>query len=158
MDPITHALFGYVLFGSPVNIILLFIFTNLSDITSIPFRIYEVIRKNKFSFSYLFLDDPPSKRYLTLYRTTHSLLFIFLVFFILSFSIGNYLILSLYSFSHIILDFFSHSDEWATRLFYPFSDFHVNFFNYHRGRKGLLMFFIVFILILSLSLFKILWG
>jgi len=157
MDNLTHFLFGYILFVGRVNAILILLFTNLPDIIAAPSRIYYTIIKDKKRTFGEFNFWIPNKHYLKLYRSTHSLIFCLLLGFILSLFTKKYLVLTACIASHIILDVFSHSGKWATRIFYPFSDFHINSFNWFK-KDNFIKSVIIFIIIVLIVLFKILSG
>ncbi|MFA6553568.1 MAG: hypothetical protein WCT27_04010 [Patescibacteria group bacterium] len=70
------------------------------------------------------LADNPSRMYLTIYHWAHSLLPIsFVTLLVLIFAPARS-ILAVPYYMHIFLDIFTHRGKWATRIFYPFSDFH----------------------------------
>jgi len=139
MDTIAHLLFAYILFGGGINdIFIVLLLSNLPDIVTIPLRIYDnFIKDGGRNLHDLFFWNP-TKRYLQLYRTSHSLLFCFIFGGILSIFTKNYLLLSAYVMSHIIGDVFTHRGVWSTRLFYPFSNFHIEFYNWSYWEKPLI--------------------
>ena len=155
MDNITHFLFGYILFGGRVDIFLILLFANLPDIIATPFRIYYAIIKDKKRTFREVVSWVPNEDYLKVYRPTHSLLFCSLAGFVLSLFTEQYLLLTACILSHIILDIFSHSGRWATRIFYPFSDFHLNSFNWFE-KRGSIKFGIIFLTTVLMALLKIL--
>ena len=157
MDNLTHFLFGYILFGGKVNTILILLFTNLPDIIIAPSRIYYTIIKDKKRTFGEFNFWIPNKHYLKLYRSTHSLIFCLLLGFILSLFTKQYLVLTACIASHIILDVFSHSGKWATRIFYPFSDLHLNSFIWFE-KDNFINSAIIFIITVFIVLLKILLG
>jgi hypothetical protein len=50
----------------------------------------------------------------------------------------DYLILSLAYLSHILIDIPAHQGIWATRIFYPFSDFHFEGRNWWQSKRVVL--------------------
>ena len=151
MDNLSHFLFGYILLGNRINIILILLFSNLPDIISLPFKIYYtfIVEKKKKLTEIVKWD--PSTDYLKIYRFAHSLFFCLLIGVILSLFTDQYLLLVGCMASHIFLDMFTHSGKWGTRLFYPFSDFHLNSFNWFCGRKSLIVYIFISILIFSVA-------
>lgn len=75
---------------------------------------------------------------LVVYRSFHSLLawgvFTGLVYLFLH----DYLVLSLAYLSHILVDIPVHRGIWATRVFYPFSDFHIEGRNWWQSKRVVL--------------------
>ena len=82
------------------------------------------------------------------YRTTHSLLFaIFftIICYIFFNKIG--LIMGLANLSHLLIDIFTHNNDFSTRLLYPFSDFHVKGKNWNIKEPRFYLFWILGIVI-----------
>lgn len=137
MDNITHALWGLTL-TRKINLILpISIFSNMPDILSAPFFFYYLL-KDKYPLKKQVLHEwrPPSE-YLEFYHFFHSILGLIIVTSVFSVFFPQYaLIFAICYLSHIIIDMLSHSEYWATRIFYPFSDFHLTFTKNHWHHKG----------------------
>ncbi len=70
------------------------------------------------------LADNPSAMYLRIYHWAHSLLPISGVSLVLVIFAPTRLVLVIPYYLHIFMDIFTHRGKWATRIFYPISDFH----------------------------------
>ena len=79
-----------------------------------------------------------------MYRITHSFtaLTVFGILFYLYFP-DSYLVMTFAYFLHLAVDVPTHSKEWATRLFYPFSDFHIDGYNWWENKTVSLIFWLV---------------
>jgi len=151
MDNLSHFLFGYFLFSGKVSTPLILLFTNIPDITAIFHRIYYSVIKDKRTTVKKFLKWKPNKEYLKIYRTSHSLFFVLGLGLILFFLTENYLILTLCMISHLALDIITHSGEWGTRIFYPFSDFHIDAFNWFKDKNYTIIIFMMIILMIIIK-------
>ncbi|MFH1207562.1 MAG: hypothetical protein V1668_03065 [Patescibacteria group bacterium] len=78
------------------------------------------------------LGDNPSDAYLHIYHWAHSLLPISFVTIIVSIFTPTGWMLAAPYYLHIFLDIFTHRGRWATRIFYPVSDFHFEGFDWWR--------------------------
>ncbi|MCX8178548.1 MAG: metal-dependent hydrolase [Candidatus Aenigmarchaeota archaeon] len=136
MDNIAHWLGGMALTGRPDLFFLVFIFSNFPDILSAPFFFYYAI-KEKFPIKKKVLFEwKPPREYLEYYRFFHSILGTLLITSVFNVFFPQYTKVFLLCYiSHIILDMFSHGGFWATRIFYPFSDFHLGFTKNHWEHK-----------------------
>ncbi len=90
---------------------------------------------------------------MALYRVTHSLFgWLFFTGLCFIFYKESYLVISLAYLSHLIIDPLVHKKDYATRLFYPFSDFHIKGDDWNHNVKryllvdliALMVFFIIF--------------
>jgi len=132
MDNIAHFLWGLTLVRQANLAIPIALFSNMPDILSAPFFFYYVIKdKYPLKKQVLFEWKPPIE-YLEFYRFFHSILglVILTAVFNVFFPQLTTVFFICYA-SHILIDIFSHGDFWATRIFYPFSDFHLKFTKNH---------------------------
>lgn len=128
MDVISHALMGeiiYLLGNAPANENFWIIFFSVvADIIHIPF--YLILgKKNGRRFCIAKAQDweGASKKYkffAVVYDVMHSIFFAFFIILpiILFF---NFTLWAFFAYLlHIIVDIFTHRDEWAIKIFYPF--------------------------------------
>ncbi len=134
MDPITHTIFGLIASNNRYSLLVTIVLSNLPDILAFPFKLFYlskvyVGKSEKWLNPFVWSSWDPSNEYLRFYRSTHSLLF-FLFIIVVFYLFRLPFLLSLPVISHLLLDLISHGGVWATRPFYPFSDFHLDFFNW----------------------------
>ncbi|MEM5799665.1 MAG: metal-dependent hydrolase [Candidatus Aenigmatarchaeota archaeon] len=132
MDNIAHFLWGLTLVRKIKLTIPIALFSNMPDILSAPFFFYYVM-KDKFPLKkHVLFEWKPTREYLEFYRFFHSILgFIIITVVFNVFFPQHTLIFVICYASHIIIDMFSHEGIWATRILYPFSDFHLSFTKNH---------------------------
>jgi membrane-bound metal-dependent hydrolase YbcI (DUF457 family) len=127
MDIISHALIGKILcfFDKKSKSSLVIFFSIMPDFVLIPF--YAVLGKENERFFWIaqnqdWIGANIAHPYLTnLYNSTHSIFFACLII------LPVVLFLKLPKFAffayllHIIIDIFTHTGEWAIKIFYPFN-------------------------------------
>jgi membrane-bound metal-dependent hydrolase YbcI (DUF457 family) len=129
----------------------------MPDILSTPFFIYYVI-KDRYPLKPRVLHEwRPPQEYLEFYRFFHSIIGFLIVTAVFNVFFPQYtLIFAICYASHIIVDMFSHGNFWATRIFYPFSDFHLRFTknHWHDSSTRKLMYLLPLIINLDILLIK----
>ncbi|MFH8080325.1 MAG: metal-dependent hydrolase [Candidatus Aenigmatarchaeota archaeon] len=156
MDNIVHALWGLTLVRNLQLLLPVFLFSNMPDILSAPFFLYYVI-KDKFPLKRQVLHEwRPPNEYLEFYHFFHSIIGLLIITSVFSVFFPEYTsIFAICYASHIIIDMLSHSDFWATRIFYPFSDFHLTFTKNHWHHKGTKRMFYIALIIVNLNILLI---
>lgn len=89
----------------------------------------------------------PTESHIKNYRIFHSLLAWLFFSLILAIFFPSLLVLSLAYLSHILVDIPTHSGTFATRIFYPLSDFHFEGISWVDSKKVLVINFVLLILI-----------
>ncbi|MEM5777362.1 MAG: metal-dependent hydrolase [Candidatus Aenigmatarchaeota archaeon] len=137
MDNTVHFLWGLTLIRRLEMAFPIALFSNMPDILSAPFFFYYVI-KDKFPLKKQVLFEwKPPKEYLEFYRFFHSILGLIIITAVFNVFFPQYTFAFAICYaSHIIIDMFSHGGFWATRIFYPFSDFHLSFTKNHWQHSG----------------------
>lgn len=139
MDPFSHALYGGLIAHNRKTLILGFIFGALPDlmlVTLNPKQAFEI---------FITLGAHLPGYYLTYYSYLHSFIAAGLIFLFLSLFFPKYKILALPYFFHIIVDIFTHCGQFATRFFYPLSQFSICGYSYqHRYWLWLVNYIIIF--------------
>ncbi|MFA5051615.1 MAG: hypothetical protein WC544_00960 [Patescibacteria group bacterium] len=124
MDTISHSAWGALVVRKAGLVGWAVLTGALPDI--IP-ALYELARRpRKFIHDLITksLGDNPSDIYLRIYHWSHSLLPISVVTLAVRVFAPTYWLLAIPYYLHIFLDIFTHRGKWATRIFYPVSDFH----------------------------------
>ena len=95
-----------------------------------------------------------SKKDKIIYRTTHSLitLSIFMIVIYVK-NIESFFGIFLAYLSHIIIDIFTHNNEFSTRILFPFSDFHIEGKFWLKNKK---MFINIWLITIIIFIFVIL--
>lgn len=163
MDFVSHALWGMTIVRRPELFGAVFIASNLPDIFgSTPYwsicslRLLKGYKKRGFKALKKAFKSLPKAPYTSLlfYHSFHNL-FAWLIFsLILYMFFPTLLILSLAYLSHILVDIPTHKGDFATRIFYPFSDFHFEGASWIRERKIVIANFAL-ILLVNLVIWKI---
>jgi hypothetical protein len=132
MDNVTHSLWGLTLVRRMDLLFPIILFSNMPDILSAPFFFYYA-KKDKYPLKKQVLFEwRPPQEYLDFYRFFHSIVGLVIVTAVFNVFFPQYtLVFAICYTSHIIVDMFSHGGFWATRVFYPFSDFHFRFARNH---------------------------
>lgn len=140
------------------------LFSSFPDILSAPFFFYFVI-KDKFPlnieegisqifkprYTHLHEWNPP-REYMEIYRFFHSFLGLLVVTGVFSVFLPQYTtIFTICYLLHIIVDVFSHGDKWATRILYPFSDFHLSWTKNHWHNKNIKKFNYFMLLLINVE-------
>jgi membrane-bound metal-dependent hydrolase YbcI (DUF457 family) len=128
----------------------------MPDILSTPFFLYYVI-KDRYPLKPRVLHEwHPPREYLEFYRFFHSFIGLLIVTAVFNVFFPQYtLVFAICYASHIIVDMFSHSGFWATRILYPFSDFHLKFTKNHWHDSSTRKFMYIALLIINIDLFLI---
>ncbi len=130
MDVFAHALWGYVVFRKRALTKLAVLATVMPDLFSFGIYLLVLLFTGYFPFGRPEIDAIPG--YITfMYNVTHSLFIagVFGVFVYLKYK--KYLILIAGWVMHIIIDIFSHSEDFfPTHFLYPLSDFHLSFISW----------------------------
>jgi len=132
MDNTTHSLWGLTLTRRIDILFPIILFSNMPDILSAPFFFYYAKKDNYPLKKQVLFEWHPPQEYLDFYRFFHSIIGLIIVTTVFSVFFPQYtLIFAICYTSHIIVDMFSHEGFWATRIFYPISDFHFKFTKNH---------------------------
>ncbi len=127
MDVFAHALWGYVVFRKRALTKLAVLATVMPDVLSFGIYLTMLFFSGHFIFGKPDVYTIP--HYVTfLYNVTHSLFIagVFGVFVYLKYK--KYLILIAGWVMHIVIDIFSHTEDFfPTHFLYPLSDFHLSF-------------------------------
>lgn len=127
MDVFSHSVWGATIIRKSPLVCWAALFGALPDI--IPF-VYGVVRFKKAYAKRLRKmgrDEHSSDSYFRVYHFCHSLVPITIVTVIIYYTVPSYWYITIPYYFHIIMDIITHQRIWATRIFYPFSDFHFQF-------------------------------
>jgi len=134
MDTLSHAAWGATIVRKNPQIWWAAFFGALPDLIT---ALYGIIRYRKGYLKYL-NDQAYIKSenddYLKVYHFFHSFIPISLFTFVLSFIDSSYLIITIPYYLHILMDIFTHQGVWATRIFYPLSNFHFEGYNWWKHK------------------------
>lgn len=166
MDNVAHSLWGLT-FVRRLNLLFpIILFSNFPDILSAPFFLYFIIKdkypliksegiKNLFFPRYTPLHEwNPPREYLEIYRFFHSIPGFIVITIVFNVFFPKYVtIFAICYLLHIIIDVFSHGGIWATRIFYPFSDFHLIWTKNHWHSKNIRRFNYFILLLINIEIF-----
>ncbi|MDD5040312.1 MAG: hypothetical protein PHY34_04145 [Patescibacteria group bacterium] len=132
MDTVSHAGWGATVIRAKSMVGWAAIAGALPDMIPV---LYGIVRYGLRFFSEMtsqrFVKSPTSG-YMRIYYFTHSLVPASITTIILFIFTKSAWLLSIPYFFHILLDIPTHRGMWATRIVYPFSDFHVNGWSWWR--------------------------
>ncbi len=125
MDSASHAVWGSTLVRSPSLVGWAALAGLLPDL--VP-AVYGIVRYRWAFFRDMTnqsFADHPEHTYVILYRWCHSLLPISLITGVLLAFAPAWTVVAIPYYVHLLLDIPTHQGIWATRLFYPLSDAHI---------------------------------
>ncbi len=153
MDNTSHALWGLTLVRRLDLIFPIALFSNMPDILSAPFFFYYAIKEKYPLKKQVLFEWKPPQEYLEFYRFFHSIIGLIIITAVFNVFFPQYTkIFAICYGAHIIVDMFSHGNFWATRIFYPFSDFHLKFTKNHWQHKSTRRLIYIAMIIVNLEL------
>ncbi|MBU0597485.1 hypothetical protein KKF61_00635 [Patescibacteria group bacterium] len=134
MDVVSHAVWGATIIRKSTHVWWAAFFGALPDLLT---GAYGLVRYgSKYSVELIEFSElhKPGGLYLKVYYFFHSFLPISIVAGIIAIFAPNYTIVTLPYYLHIIMDIFTHRGVWATRIFYPISNFHFQGHNWWKNK------------------------
>lgn len=126
MDVFSHAAWGATIIRKPPLVWWAALFGALPDILTSFFGLLKYRGKFLKELDSMMNGDSKYRIYFQVYYYTHSFIPITGLAIILYLIAPSYWIITIPYYLHILLDIFTHRGIWATRIFYPFSNFHFN--------------------------------
>lgn len=124
MDSVSHAAWGATIVRKTPLVWWAVLAGALPDIIPAVYGLIRYRRKYVRALEKLSMAAEINHRYMRIYHWTHSLIPISVVAAALLLVSPAWAMVTLPYYLHILLDIPTHHGVWATRLFYPFSDFH----------------------------------
>jgi len=134
MDSFSHAAWGATIIRKSPFVWWAALFGALPDLIT---ALYGLFRHRKSYLKYLnklAFAEGANDDYLKVYHFFHSFVPISLFTFVLSFVNSSYLIITIPYYLHILMDIFTHQGVWATKIFYPLSNFHFEGYNWWKHK------------------------
>lgn len=130
MDTISHAAWGATIVRKSRLVWWAAFAAALPDLIPAAFGLLRYKRRYYLDMANLSFIDKPESAYMRIYHFTHSLVPITVLAVVLRFLAPGWWIIVIPYYSHVLLDIGTHRGVWATRIFYPFSDFHFEGYNW----------------------------
>jgi len=134
MDVFAHAAWGATIIRKEPHVWWAALFGSLPDVIPAVYGFFKFKRGYTKILTEMGDNMHEGNPYFNVYRYTHSLVPITVVTIILYFVIPDYWFVTLPYYLHIFMDVFTHQKVWATRLFYPLSDFHIEGWNWWHNK------------------------
>ena len=134
MDGVSHAVWGATIVRKPPLVWWAALVGVLPDIISIGYGFIRFRRKYMETLREFSRSDTLDNSYMRVYYLAHSLVPITVITIIIALVRPIWTIVAIPYYLHIIMDVPTHHGIWATRIFYPFSDFHFQGANWWHHR------------------------
>lgn len=134
MDTFSHAAWGATIIRKNPQIWWAALFGALPDLLAalyglLAYRSNYLKYLNRFAFA-----EHVNDYYLKVYYFFHSFIPISVFTLILYVVSPSYVAVTIPYYLHILMDIFTHQGAWATRIFYPLSDFHFQGMNWWKNK------------------------
>jgi len=160
MDNSTHTLWGLTFVRRLSLFFPVVLFSNLPDILSLPFYIFYLI-KDKFPVKGVTPKEikqslhewVPPIEYMEFYRFFHSIIGLIIMTAVFNVFFPSFTtVFALCYALHIAVDMLTHGGYWATRILYPFSDFHLTWTKSYWHDKNTIRFNYVLLVIININI------
>lgn len=156
MDFVSHALWGATIIRKKPEVWWAALFGALPDLLT---AVYGFFKTKKNYFKYLkdiAENERPNESYFKVYYFFHSFIPISVIALIILIIKPALVIITIPYYLHIIMDIFMHRGVWATRIFYPLSNFHFQGKNWWQ-HKWIIIFNWAALIVTNLIIFLFKW-